>query len=221
MFITATGTEIGKTYVTCGLVRELRRIGQTPRAIKPIASGFDQRRPEGSDSALLLSAQGLAVDEAGIAAVSPWRFTAPLSPHWAAALEHRSIDYPRLLAFCRASLSAGGPTFIEGIGGIMVPLDPERTVLDLMTDLALPVVLVAGSYLGTLSHTLTAVAVLRRSGLRCLIVVSETAACAIDPAWVVAEIASRTALPCFLLRRTEPPAHDPVFAEIARGLREL
>ena len=54
---------------------------------------------------------------------------------------------------------------IEGIGGIMVPLDDEHTVLDWMLVLQLPVILVAGSYLGTLSHTLTALDVLRRRGL--------------------------------------------------------
>ena len=64
---------------------------------------------------------------------------------------------------------------IEGVGGIMVPLDDERTVLDVMMALRLPLILVTGSYLGTISHTLTALDSLFRRDLNVLaIIVSET-----------------------------------------------
>jgi dethiobiotin synthetase len=64
---------------------------------------------------------------------------------------------------------------IEGIGGIMVPLDERHTVLDLMVELDLPLILVAGSYVGTLSHTLSALDVLDRSDLKvAAVVVNET-----------------------------------------------
>src|SRR5690606_28384636 len=53
---------------------------------------------------------------------------------------------------------------IEGIGGVMVPLDARRTVLDLIAALGAPSLLVAGSYLGTLSHTLTAAGMLDARG---------------------------------------------------------
>jgi dethiobiotin synthetase len=221
VFITATGTEVGKTYVTCGLAMQLRREGRAPLAIKPVVSGFNEQSPVGSDPARLLTAQGREVDKTGIDAIAPWRFATPVSPNWAAALEARSIDYTSLIAYCRAAVSATRPTLIEGIGGLMVPLDPTRTVLDLMTDLALPVVLVAGSYLGTLSHALTALTVLRQTGLPCIAVISETAATGIDAACVAAEIGSRTAVPCFLLRRTPPTTHDPCFGDIVRAIEGL
>ena len=64
---------------------------------------------------------------------------------------------------------------IEGIGGVMVPLDDRRTVLDWMSLLRIPVVLVAGSYVGTISHTLTALEVLARRNLDiAAVVVSES-----------------------------------------------
>jgi dethiobiotin synthetase len=64
---------------------------------------------------------------------------------------------------------------IEGIGGIMVPLDDRHTVLDWMIELDLPLILAAGSYVGTLSHTFTALDVLDRANLRvAAVVVNET-----------------------------------------------
>jgi dethiobiotin synthetase len=98
---------------------------------------------------------------ANLDATSPWRFAAPLSADLAAAREGRSIDFEKLVAFCRAP-SAADVTLIEGIGGVMAPLDREHTVLDWIAALGAPTLLVVGSYLGTLSHSLTAAAVLRQ-----------------------------------------------------------
>ena len=73
------------------------------------------------------------------------------------ARENRAIDFDALVDFSRDAVAATkGTLLIEGIGGIMVPLDDKHTVLDWMTALHIPLVLVTGSYLGTLSHTLTA-----------------------------------------------------------------
>jgi len=108
--------------------------------------------------------------------VSPWRFKAPLSPDMAAARERRAIPFSELLDFCRAPRPVD-VTLIEGIGGVMVPLDHEHTVLDWIAELGFPVLLVAGSYLGTLSHTLTAVAALRARGVEPVaVIVSESEA---------------------------------------------
>ena len=90
--------------------------------------------------------------------MSPWRFAAPLAPDMAAAREGRALDFDRPDRVCRHAIDARTDVLlIEGIGGIMVPLDERHTVLDWMVALRLPVLLVAGSYLGTISHTLTAV----------------------------------------------------------------
>jgi dethiobiotin synthetase len=78
----------------------------------------------------------------------------------AAAREGRAIGWPALVDFCRAPNDAD-VTLIEGIGGVMVPLDDEHTVLDWIAALGVPALLVVGSYLGTLSHSLTAAAALR------------------------------------------------------------
>jgi dethiobiotin synthetase len=177
VFVTSSGTGVGKTFVTCALVEELIAANRPVRALKPVASGFDAARPEGSDSALLLQAQRLAVTTQNLDAVSPWRFAAPLSPDMAAAREGRSIPFDALIAHCRAAAVPGGVTLIEGVGGVMVPLDEDHTVLDWIAALGAPAVLVVGSYLGTLSHSLTAAAALRQRGVPLLgVVVSESEA---------------------------------------------
>ena len=174
-FVTSTGTDIGKTFVTAGLIRYLRQSSQPVAALKPVVSGYDSSVVETSDPAVLLRALGRPVSADEIAAIAPFRFRAPLSPDIAAAREGRSIDFEDLLKLSREAVAANnGLTFIEGVGGIMVPIDAERTVLDWMAALGLPVILVVGGYLGTISHTLTALDVLTKRALRiAAIVVSE------------------------------------------------
>jgi dethiobiotin synthetase len=176
IFITATGTDLGKTYVAASLIRHLRRMGRLVDAIKPVASGFDPANFAASDPAVLLQALGLPVTEQEIDRITPWRFHAALSPDLAAAREGRAIDVDAVIGFCQTAVERRRDILlIEGVGGIMVPLDGERTVLDVMMALQLPLILVAGSYLGTISHTLTALDALYRRGLQVLaIVVSET-----------------------------------------------
>lgn len=174
-FVTSTGTDIGKTFVAAGLVRYLRESGHAAQALKPVVSGYDSSVVETSDPAVLLRAMNKPVSAEEIAAMAPWRFRAPLSPDIAAAREGRSVDFDALIAFSRKAIdSANGLLFIEGVGGIMVPLDAKRTVLDWMAALGIPLLLVVGGYLGTISHTLTARDVLAQRGLKiAAIVVSE------------------------------------------------
>jgi dethiobiotin synthetase len=85
------------------------------------------------------------------------------------------VDFDQLISFSQAAIvAATGPLFIEGVGGIMVPIEGQRTVLDWMTALEIPVLLVVGGYLGTISHTLTALDVLTQRKLTiAAIIVSE------------------------------------------------
>jgi dethiobiotin synthetase len=161
LFLTATGTDVGKTFVAAGLIRALKRRGRAAAALKPVASGFEEWSLPASDPARLLDALGLPVSAEEIARIAPWRFKAALSPDEAARREGRAIDFAELVAFCRGEISSAADALvIEGIGGVMVPLDERHTTLDWIAQLATPAVLVAGNYLGTISHTLTALAAL-------------------------------------------------------------
>jgi len=175
-FVTSTGTDVGKTFVTAGLIHRLREAGAKVDALKPVVIGYDSSVAETSDPAVLLSALGRPVAADEVARIAPWRFRAPLSPDLAAARESRSIVFDELIGFSRAAVeAAAGILFIEGVGGIMVPLDAKRTVLDWMAALDVPLLLVVGGYLGTISHTLTALDVLAQRKLTvAAIVVSES-----------------------------------------------
>ena len=164
-FITGTGTDIGKTWLSCALLKHWRAAGFATRAYKPVLSGFDANDLDASDAGALLLSQGFLVDANSIEAITPWRFAAPLSPDMAAALEGRAIDFAELVLFTQRRVastnSQNACTLIEGVGGVMVPLDDTHTVRDWIAASNLPCFLVAGSYLGSLSHTLSALAALR------------------------------------------------------------
>jgi dethiobiotin synthetase len=100
-FVTATGTDIGKTFVTAGLIRHLRRLGHKVDAFKPVLSGFEMGGAAQSDAGQLLAALELDVTLETLDRMAPWRFTAPLSPDMAAAHENRSIDFQALVSACR------------------------------------------------------------------------------------------------------------------------
>ncbi|MEQ8282656.1 MAG: dethiobiotin synthase [Parvibaculum sp.] len=175
IFVTSSGTEIGKTYVSAMLTRELQT-----RAIKPLVSGFDETTFPESDPAMLLAAMGEEVVFENAGRVSRWRFKAALSPDMAAKREGRTIDFDALVAECVDAAAKHDPLVIEGVGGLMVPLDAAHTVLDWMKALdarvRLAPLLVVGAYLGTISHTLTTLAVMRAENLLPrAIVVSEAA----------------------------------------------
>jgi dethiobiotin synthetase len=203
VFITGTGTGVGKTFVTAGLIGYFRGLGQPVAALKPLVSGFDLAAPSGSDPAVLLEALGREVKPEALQRVSPWRFRAPLSPDMAARAEDRAIDLQAVVDFCRTAIAGNdGALLIEGIGGIMVPLDARHTVLDLMSLLNLPVVLVAGSYLGTLSHVLSAQDVILRHALDLrAIVVSESADAPVPLDATLATLANFAKAPLLGLRR--------------------
>ena len=174
VFVTGTGTDVGKTFLSAALIRHWRAAGHAVAAYKPVVSGFDPATEQASDPGVLLGALGHPITD--IERISPWRFAAPLSPDMAAAREGRTLDFDAIVEFSHRAATSAERVLIEGVGGIMVPLDDRHTVLDWMSTLRLPVLLVAGSYLGTISHTLTALRVLAQRNLTVVAVaVSESA----------------------------------------------
>ncbi|GJE56469.1 MULTISPECIES: dethiobiotin synthase [Methylobacterium] len=207
LFIAGSGTEIGKTYVTAALARRLRGQGRAVLALKPLASGvppLDDPAFAETDTALLLAAQGLPVTPATVEACSPWRFAAPLAPDQAAACEGRTLGLDDLVAWCEAQRAAHPePTLlIEGVGGLMSPVTADATGLDWLKRLGLPALLVSGSYLGAISHALTAIETLRAHGvLLAGVAVSESDGAPTPPEVVAEAIARRVTAPVAVLHR--------------------
>ncbi|HYG28546.1 MAG TPA: dethiobiotin synthase [Caulobacteraceae bacterium] len=185
LIVTGVGTDIGKTYVTASIIRAVRARGHPVSAFKPVLSGFDYEQPAQSDAGVLLEALGKPVTAETVEAIAPFRYAAPMSPPLAAAREGKSLSFAEVAGACRERMADSGRALllIEGAGGVMSPLSDGATVLDLIEALAVPVLLVTGAYLGAISHTLTAVEVLRRRGVAIrAVVVNESAelGCSMD-----------------------------------------
>jgi dethiobiotin synthetase len=181
IFVTGAGTDIGKTYVACALLRALREAGRPVLALKPVVSGLAPMGDpdfDASDTARLLEAAGVALTRDAVEACSPWRFAAPLSPDMAAAAEGRTLALADVIDWSRRQIAQAAPgdvVLIEGVGGVMSPIAQDGLVLDWIAALAQPVLLVCGSYLGAISHALTALAALRGRGVEVAgLLVSET-----------------------------------------------
>jgi dethiobiotin synthetase len=176
LFVTSVGTGIGKTLVTSILCHQSRSQRLRVTALKPVVSGFRPDDPA-SDPALILRSLGETPVPATIEAIAPWRFAAPVSPHLAARREGGGPSLEDVVAFCKKHERADADVLlVEGAGGVKSPLGETFTCLDLIADLGYPVVLVTGSYLGAISHTLTALDAIRGRNVSIRgIVVSESA----------------------------------------------
>lgn len=198
-FVTAIGTDCGKTHVCAAVLRELVAQGRPALALKPVMSGYTSDRLEASDAGRLLLATGRRVSPATVAEICWKSFVEPLAPNVAARREGVELDYRDMLAFLRTRLAAhDGPALVEGAGGVMSPLTDTHTNMDLAADLGLPVVLLAHSYLGAVSHTLTAVDALSKRGFAPkAIVVTEPSAQASSAASFIDELSRWTTVSLF------------------------
>jgi dethiobiotin synthetase len=158
LFITGTDTGVGKTHVTCWLVRAWRRAGRNAVALKPLATG------DRADALALRRAmdERLTLDE-----INPLHFAEPAAPLVAAQLEKRSIDFAKLNAHIRDTCARHTHVAVEGVGGWRVPLAPGYEVREWARELNLPVVVVARGALGTLNHTQLTVESIRAAGVTC------------------------------------------------------
>jgi dethiobiotin synthetase len=166
VFVTATGTEIGKTVVAAAIARTFAADGRRVAVFKPAVTGLGEGVE--TDHALLRRASGSGQSDAEIA---PYRYGPPASPHLAAALAGEEIDPERLRQTARTAAEAADVLVCEGVGGLLVPLSPDYLVRDLAADLGYPLVVVASPGLGTINHTLLTLEAARAAGLRVALVV--------------------------------------------------
>jgi dethiobiotin synthetase len=162
LFVTGTGTGVGKTILSAALLAAMAAAGEQVRAHKPVVTGLDE--PPGGwppDHELLASVAGMKPEE-----VAPLRYGPAVSPHLAARLAGKAIDPAELIFRARAGAGAGdGTLIVEGVGGLLVPLTDEFTVRDLAVALGLGVLIAAEPSLGTINHTLLTLEAARAVGL--------------------------------------------------------
>ncbi|HEY3230541.1 MAG TPA: dethiobiotin synthase [Roseiflexaceae bacterium] len=167
VFVSAIGTECGKTHVSAAVLRELTAQQRPALALKPLMSGYSPGTLEISDAGRLLAAQGRPVTPETVSEICWKRFTEWSAPNVAARNAGVVLDYSQVLGFVRSRLTAHeGPALVEGAGGVMSPLTDTHTNIDLIADLDMPVLLMASNYLGAVSHTLTALDALEHRKLK-------------------------------------------------------
>ncbi|MDX8412055.1 MAG: dethiobiotin synthase [Mariprofundaceae bacterium] len=150
VFITATDTDAGKTFVTSGLIRALQKQGIQARAFKPIACGRDASG-QNPDVAALLRIQALA----NPADIALYDFEEATAPVFAARRENTYVHPEKLINWCRARMAPWRVSLLEGVGGIRVPLADGFLVSDWLEDLSdMDVMLVVRSKLGGINHAL-------------------------------------------------------------------
>ena len=169
LFVTGTGTEVGKTIVAATLARTAVAAGRRVAVFKPAVSGLDELGEP--DHALLRRAADSAQSDDQIA---PYRYGPAVSPHLGAELAGEPIDAVRLLEAARAAAAGADLLIVEGVGGFLVPLalgPPAYLIRDLARELGLAVVIAAAPSLGTINHTLLTVESVRAAGLELAAVV--------------------------------------------------
>ena len=146
--ICGTDTDIGKTVISSFFVRGLNSFYW-----KPIQSGIETQTDSQTIERLTRTNKEKIINEAYV-------FTKPLSPHWAAEIDQKTIDF-KLLELPKID----GPLILETAGGLMVPITRNFLQIDQIKKWNLPVILVCKSSLGTLNHTLLSIEALKKRNI--------------------------------------------------------
>jgi len=192
VLVTATGTEVGKTWVACAVARALAREAKRVVAIKPFESGG------GDDGERLAAATGQGEPRRALV-----RLREPLTPALAAEREGVKLDFDATMGEIERLARGADVALVEGAGGVLSPLTWDADATTLARRLGARVLLVAPDALGALSATLTALHALRAASLEVLGVVL------VEPAARDASTGTNAAV---LRRRLSAPV-----IEVARG----
>lgn len=164
-FVTGTDTEVGKTVASSALLQAARLQGKTTAGYKPVASGSEMTAQglRNTDALALQRNSTLPLD---YAAVNPYTFAEPTSPHIISADEGRPIAFSVLSDGLRALERQADWVLVEGAGGWFTPLSDELTFADWVQREQLPVILVVGVKLGCINHAMLTALAVQQAGLR-------------------------------------------------------
>ena len=221
VFITATDTDAGKTFVSGLLLQGFKALNVPAVGVKPIAAGANAQGRNG-DALLLQQHSGIALP---YAQVNPICYQAPVAPHLAAINEQKPID-EALLNNTLANWQSLNvkQLLIEGAGGWLLPITDKRYLADWVAEQGLPVLLVVGMKLGCLNHAMLTVREIERSGCQLL---GWVANC-IDPdmallAQNITDLTRRISAPCLgvVPFSPDPAQYQQLAQEMATHLLSL
>lgn len=159
-FVTGTDTGVGKTTVSCALLRTFAAQSKKAVGMKPVVAGSEN--DQWYDVEQLIAASNIHAEREY---VNPYAFHPPISPHIAAQKTGVDIDFAVIQRAYQALSSQADIAIVEGAGGFLVPLNARQTGADLARALNLPVILVVGMRLGCLNHALLTAQAIHASGL--------------------------------------------------------
>jgi len=163
-FVTGTDTEVGKTHVTCLLLKQYAAQGLKVLGMKPIAAGCELVNGEwlNEDVQKLIAASNVT---APLDLINPYRFKEPIAPHLAAEKAGVTIEIQTIVNAFKQLQTMADVVIVEGAGGFLVPLNAKANMADLAIALGLPTILVVGMRLGCINHSLLTVEAIKVRGL--------------------------------------------------------
>ena len=165
LFVTGTDTGVGKTLVAGAIAGLLSNAGRDVGVFKPISTGCRRQR-EGLVNADAEFLAHCSNSPFSLELINPIRYRDPLAPMVAAERAERPIEWDQLELAYKNVVEGSELVIVEGIGGVMVPIEKDYLVIDLMADMGLPVLIVAASRLGTINHTLLTIEMCRIRGIK-------------------------------------------------------
>lgn len=188
IFVTGTDTGIGKTVVSAAIASLARRSGADAVPMKPVQTGcrpaghgWDRSEDLNFCLKFLCGAPGIPIDEAEYKLMAPYCFETPCSPHLASRIDDQKISIAQIVSAFISLKDKHDIIIVEGAGGVLVPINEAETMLSLMISLALPVVVVARSGVGTINHTLLTLRELANAKLDVLgVIFNDTTPCSLN-----------------------------------------
>lgn len=165
VFIAGTDTGVGKTRVAQALIQRGVAAGKRVAAMKPVSAGcvWTEEGWLNDDVALLRAASNVALP---LALLNPYAFEPPIAPHLAAQKAGVEIDLARIESAYHEITAQSDEVIVEGVGGLLVPLNAKHSAADIILRLDLPVILVVGMRLGCLNHALLTVEAMAQHGIK-------------------------------------------------------
>lgn len=194
-FVTGTDTEVGKTFISVGLVSLLQQQGYKTVGMKPIASGCEWLDGQWkNEDALALIKQSQT--DLSYSLINPYAFEPAIAPHIAAEREGVTLSIANIKSNYELIAEQADAVIVEGAGGWYVPLNAESTMADLAVELQLPVILVVAIKLGCINHALLTVAAIQQQGLKLAGWVANHVAEQSESTEMIETLTSRIDAPC-------------------------
>lgn len=201
LFITGTNTDVGKTYITSLIARELIAQGTKTGIYKPVCSGVEtdeSGHQQWSDVRQLAQAMGAEDDIAVQNKICPQCYLKPVAPPLAAAAEGKQVDEKLLTTGLSRWVDDAELMLVEGVGGLLCPLTESTTVADFAKEIGYPIIIVAAVELGMINHTLLTIEVAQSRQLTVAGIVFNVISSTVSAEQIESnrqEISSRTQVP--------------------------